>query len=346
LIDWELLDKKYHDDMAYALQLEFGDTCKQNCIYCYMNAVPDGDNTLGDGLVHDILIDCSRLGIRTIEWLGGEPLLRSSIFEHMSQACDLGLNNNIWTGGLPLRDKSISKKCVQYARDGLISVHVSTVDPKVYELLHPGSSSRDMYTILDSVKYILDMGYPADQMLNSVTYTGLQPADDMIATIDYFEDKFGIKTSLNVYHTYLRPGTPVGQLEKFVPTPKDVARVYRRYSRQYGGGQLPMNCVNKQYCSTTVAILCDGSVTPCATIREAGAPNVHRDGGFYDIFQQNRDYLIFKTMKDAQNLPQDCKGCNMNNICWGCRSRAFAAGRGIYGKDPRCFRSNRNDRIV
>jgi MoaA/NifB/PqqE/SkfB family radical SAM enzyme len=28
----------------------------------------------------------------------------------------------------------------------------------------------------------------------------------------------------------------------------------------------------------------------------------------------------------------------MNDQCWGCRSRAYAAGRGIHGKDPRCFR--------
>ncbi len=203
-----------------------------------------------------------------------------------------------------------------------------------------------MYDILDSVKRILDMGYPAQQMLNSVTYTGLQPADDMIATIDYFEDNFGIKTSLNVYHTYLRPSTPVGELEKFIPLPKDVAKVYKRYSKQYGNAQLPMNCVNKQYCSATVAILCDGSITPCATIREADAPNIHTDGTFYDIFQRNRDYLVLKTMKDTNHLPKDCIGCNMNNICWGCRSRAFAAARTIYGKDPRCFRSNRRDDIV
>ncbi len=338
MIDYEGLNRQYDCDGVYSLQLEFGDACHQNCIYCYMNAVPDGRNTLSDRLVHDILGDCSRLGIKAVEWLGGEPLLRPSIFEHMAYACELGLRNNIWTGGLPLEDEEVRRKCLLYAKNGLISVHVSTVNPSLYELLHPGRTSRDLYAILDSIRKMLDMGYPPGKMLNSVTFTGLQSPDDMIETIDYFENSFGIKTSLNVYHTYLRPGTPAGELKRFIPRREDVARVYRRYSEQYGGGQLPMNCVSKQYCSATVAILCDGSVTPCATIREAGAPNIHTDGSFYDIFQKNRDYLVLKRLKDINNLPEDCRNCHMNKLCWGCRSRAYAAGRGVYGKDPRCFR--------
>ena len=48
MVDWELLEKRYQDDMVYALQLEFGDACEQNCVYCYMNAVLDGKNTLDD----------------------------------------------------------------------------------------------------------------------------------------------------------------------------------------------------------------------------------------------------------------------------------------------------------
>ena len=99
-----------------------------------------------------------------------------------------------------------------------------------------------------------------------------------------------------------------------------------------------MNCVNKQYCSATVAVLCDGSITPCATIRQKNAPNVHKDGSFYNIINEKKDYFIIKKLKDKKNLHEDCKTCFLSNICWGCRSRSFAAGRGLYGKDPRCFR--------
>ena len=103
--------------------------------------------------------------------------------------------------------------------------------------------------------------------------------------------------------------------------------------------RLPMNCVNKQYCATTLAVLCDGSVTPCATIREKGAPNVHRDGSLFDIAVQHKDHLTLKLFREPANLPPDCQRCGMSDQCFGCRSRAYAAGNGLYGKDPRCFRA-------
>ena len=102
---------------------------------------------------------------------------------------------------------------------------------------------------------------------------------------------------------------------------------------------LPLNCVNKQYCSATLAVLNNGIVTPCATIREGCCENVNKYN-FYDIVNINREYLTFHKLKDITNLPDDCKKCGLKQSCWGCRSRAYAAGEGILGKDPRCFRNN------
>jgi len=338
MIECDRLQAAYERQGFYSLQLEVGDECRQGCVYCYMNAVEDGRNTLSDGQITAILRDAQALGITAIEWLGGEPLLRESLFEHMAHAADLGLRNNVWTGGLPLADADVRAKTVEHARHGLISVHVSTIDPDIYQTLHPTRSPDDLKAILDGVRATLELGYPASQMLNSVTFTGLQPADDMIQTIEYFEREFGIKTSLNVYHTYLRPGTPVGELARFIPSLDAVARVYARYVRQWGVERLPMNCVNKQYCATTLAVLCDGSVTPCATIREKDAPNIHTDGTLSDIATRIRDHLTIRPFREKQNLPQDCQRCRMSDQCFGCRSRAYAAGRGLLGKDPMCFR--------
>lgn len=338
MIDREELIDAYERDGFYSLQLEVGDRCEQGCVYCYMNGLPEGRNTLSDDQIREILTDASEAGITAVEWLGGEPLLRESVFEHMGLAAGLGLRNNVWTGGLPLEHPRVADRCAEYARVGLISVHVPTVDPELYAQLHPGRPETDLQAILGGVRSLLERGYPPEQMLNSMTLTGLQPADDAIRTIDFFESEFGIATSLNVYHTYLRPGSTAGTLAAFVPSEEAVDRVYERWTRQVGDGPLPMNCVDKFYCSTTVAVLCDGSVTPCATIREPGAPSVHDGCSLAAILDENRDHLTFKHFKDEANLPETCRYCPLNDRCWGCRSRAYAAGRGIYGKDPRCFR--------
>lgn len=346
LIDYDKLDQSYKKDTFYSLQLEIGDECHQGCIYCYMNAVEKGKNTLSDEQIKQILLDAKKLGITAIEWLGGEPLLRESIFSHMLLAQGLGFRNNIWTGGLPLSNNFILRNTAKYADPGLISIHISTVDSEVYKILHPERTSKDLDLIIKSVEKLLDQGYPPSNILNSVTFTGLQTSDDMIKTIDFFKNNFGINTSLNVYHTYLRPGIPENDLRKFIPDITEVIKVYKYYAKQYGEKEFPMNCVNKQYCSSTVAVLCDGSVTPCATIREKNAPSIHKDGTFYDIAIKNKDYLLIKELKDKNNLSENCKTCSLSDSCWGCRSRSYATGNGIYGKDPRCFRKKEIKSVI
>ena len=337
MIDFDELNKAYAEDRFYSLQLEVGDVCYQGCIYCYMNALPERKNWLSDENVLSILEDAKRLQISAIEWLGGEPLLRESVFRFMERARDLGFRNNMWTGGLPFQDKSVVRKTAQLCAHGLISFHLSTIDPKIYQKLHPGRPSKDIDAILSGIRMLLDMGYPRAQMVNSVTFTGLQSAEDLIETMDYFHREMGIATSLNVYHTYLRPGTSDAELARFIPSRVDVARVYKKYKSFMTLKNLPMNCVNKQYCSATVAVLNDGTVSPCATIRD-GCPENMSTHRFYDMVTKNRDVLCFKVLKDPVNLPQDCQKCSLNPSCWGCRSRAYAAGNGLYGKDPRCFR--------
>lgn len=331
--------KAWDEDGFYSLQLEVGDKCYQGCIYCYMNALTETVNELSDEIIRNILEDAKEAGIHAIEWLGGEPLLRPAIFEFMAQARELGFRNNMWTGGLPFSSRKIIEETAKYCRFGLISFHLTTLNPALYEKMHPGRSAKDMDIILNGVKTLLDIGYPADQLLNSVTFTGLQSAEDMIETMDYFFRELNIQTSINVYHTYLRPGFAQSELEKFIPKPREVAKVYHRYKELTGVKELPMNCVNKQYCSTTVAVLNNGFVTPCATIREENSRRNVKNRRFKDILASDRDYLNFKFFKDKKNLPEDCKQCSLNDECWGCRSRAYAAGLGMYGKDPRCFRS-------
>lgn len=339
MIDERALQRAYDEHRFYALQLEVGDRCEQACSYCYMNALDAEHNTLSDRQLEEILEDCVELGITAVEWLGGEPLLRHGVFGFLHRARHLGLRNNIWTGGLPLADPEIASACAETARPGLISVHVSSTDPGVYELLHPGRDRFDLDAIITGVERVLAAGYPPRSMLNSMTFTGLQEPRDAVRTIDDFERRWGIRTSLNVYHSYLRPGAPAGELERFVPSPAAVSTVYRRWARQWGADELPMNCVNKQYCSATLAVLCDGTVTPCATIRPADAPTIHRGDRLSAIAERYRDELTFEPMRRSEVLPAACASCHLSDTCWGCRSRAYAAGAGVYGPDPRCFRS-------
>ena len=339
MLDFEQLQFDYDHDGFYALQLEVGDKCYQDCIYCYMNAVAETKNELTDEIISAVLVEAKALGFSTIEWLGGEPLLRKNIFRFMEEAKNLGLKYNMWTGGLPFADLETVERTAALCTDGYISVHLSTLDPKLYEVLHPRRGADDIKVILKGVEHLLKIGYPPAQILNSVTFTGLQTADDLIATMEFFYHEYRIQTSINVYHTYLRPGYSQTELLKFIPPPEDVQKIYNYYRKLIQAGNLPMNCVNKQYCATTVAVLNNGFVTPCATIREERTGLNVKEDSFQNIVAAHRGYLTFQDLKTESNLPAGCQKCGLKSQCWGCRSRSYAAGYGLYGKDPRCFRS-------
>lgn len=339
MIDYEALQKLYDKDLVYALQLEIGDVCHQGCIYCYMNAIEQHRNKLSDKTVFQILSEAKKFGIMAIEWLGGEPLLRGNIFEFMKTSKELGYRNNMWTGGLPLVDENVRKHTADLCRKGLISFHLSTIDKKLYKEMHPNRPVSDVDDIIDAIVKLIEVDkYPPEQILNSVTFTGMQSLEDMKHTMDHFFENYGIRTSLNVYHTYLRPGYSKSDLERFIPSRGDVARLYKHYARQWDANELPMNCVNKQYCSATIAILYDGKVTPCATIRPENAPNINGSKSLSQIFNENKEEMIFNKFKDDKNLPDKCRICSLYDSCWGCRSRSYASGNGIYGLDPQCYR--------
>lgn len=337
MIDFKELEKAYSENRFYSLQLEVGDVCFQGCSYCYMNALTEKKNSLTDEKIYEILSDAKKLKITAIEWLGGEPLLRKNIFPFLEKSTELGFRNNMWTGGLLLKKVSVAKKLSELCKYGLIAFHLSTLNKKLYKQLHPNRTSKDINDILTGIKNLLNLNYPTNQLLNSITFTGYQSVEDLIETMEYFDKEFGIKSCINVYHTYLRPGTDNKELSKFIPTEKSVAKAYKYYINFLDIKTFPMNCVNKQYCSATVAALNDGTVSPCATIRTGCKENLNNNI-FYEIVIKNIEYLTFQKFKDKKNLPDGCKICKLNDICWGCRSRAYAAGLGIYGKDPRCFR--------
>ena len=82
------------------------------------------------------------MGIKSIDWLGGDPLLRKDWYGLMKYAQASGLINNIWTSGIPLAKKDIAKKAVEVTKGGFISVHLDTLKEDIYQKLHAGNPQK------------------------------------------------------------------------------------------------------------------------------------------------------------------------------------------------------------
>lgn len=337
LIDWEKLRNLYERDLVYALQLEINDSCEQGCDYCYMNAPTIRRGRLDSDVLRRVISEAADMEVYCIEWLGGEPLLREDVFDLMAFANEAGLRNNMWTGGLPLVEEGVAQGCVELTEGGLISFHLSTLDPEIYRRTHPGRPLEDMRDIVRGVENCLAAGKPPNMMINSVTLTSRQSAEDMTAVMDHFKEKYGIPTSVNVYQFY-EPRSEENREEvmRFAPNLKTVRKVLNRLHRGEGNVAYGANCVNKQYCSATAALLNDGRLTPCATIRPDDAPLIF-DQGLKGTFEEHRDWLVVKKLKARDNLPEGCKTCRLNDDCWGCRAKSWDYFQNIYDRDPVCF---------
>jgi radical SAM protein with 4Fe4S-binding SPASM domain len=323
----------FEQNRVYTLQIESNLACAQGCHYCYASSDISQNRELPEGIIRSILDSAARMGIRAVDWLGGDPLVRKDWEELMEYAMDLDLKNNIWTSGLPLKDLDVAKKVVELTEGGFISVHLDTLDEDLYERLHSGNVEK-IRAILDGVENILSLGKSPDCIFNCITFTKDLAGEDVRRTIRYFFEEKGIRTCL----TQMCGVGLAREHEEWVPSPEDIKdAVISRDDINYPATEVSMSTMdaNKYYCGGAICVTVDGDVTPCSVIRK-GYGNVLSEP-LESIVERNRESLLYTELRDKNNLPVDCKTCDNNSICWGCRALAYYEAGDILAADPKCW---------
>ena len=173
--EFELQKQYYNECKIYILQIESTLRCHQLCNYCYAGSTPDSPQGMKSEKIKKLLDIASKIGVRMIDWLGGDPLVRRDWYELCKYASKLGLINNIWTSGIPLANQRIAKKAVEMTEGGFISTHLDTFNPELYSILHGGEgcsgNSKNIQLILEGIKNALTEGKDPSAMVNCITYT-------------------------------------------------------------------------------------------------------------------------------------------------------------------------------
>ena len=286
-----------------------------------------------------ILDSAAKMEIRAIDWLGGDPLLRKDWYELMKYALDEGLRNNIWTSGIPLENIDMAEKAVEFSQGGFISVHLDSLDEKIYAKLHKGNPKKKIATILKGVDNVQSMGKKPENMINCVTFTKLVAGDDVKNTIRYFFEKKGMRTCLTQM-------CEVGLAElhpEWVPTIQDIRDACEtRDDSNYSKSTLSMSTMdaNKFYCGGMICVTSHGDVTPCSVIRK-GFGNIY-ESSLERIVEEHRDELLLTHLRDPKNMPGHCNICEHNSVCWGCRATAYYENGNMLAEDPKCWINPRN----
>ncbi len=338
--DDELQRQYFEAGRVYRLQVESTLSCPQLCDYCYAESKPDSSHGMSSGKIKEVLDAAAAMGVKVIDWLGGDPLVRPDWGELCEHAIALNMVNNIWTSGIPLANQAIAKHAVELTRGGFLSVHLDSIDPDGYSRVHGDRGMhvdvKNIERVLRGVQNALEVGKDPGAMVNCITFTKDLASGDGAAkkTIQYFHEKFGIKTCLTLYKPASR--TMKGSVQDWQPTPEQMRATYKFRDALYPNDP-PVGAmdVTKFYCGSKVCVKADGWLVPCSVIRTMEFGNVN-DEGIETLVDKHRRRLMFMDFRDPATMPGKCGDCASNSACFGCRSNAFYYGGDVCSEDPTC----------
>jgi cyclic pyranopterin phosphate synthase len=158
------------------LRVSVTQRCNLRCIYCHAEGerAPEAELPLGD--IREILRVAAGLGLRSVKFTGGEPLVREDILE-IVRAVPPGLESSMTTNGILLGS---------YARDlkeaGLSRINVSldSLDPECYREITGHDRLSD---VLAGIEAALEAGLTPIK-LNMVVLKGINE-DEVDAFLEY-----------------------------------------------------------------------------------------------------------------------------------------------------------------
>ncbi len=324
--------------------------CNFKCIHCHASSGKPLKDELSTEEGLKLLEEIARVKeFRMLVLTGGEPLVRKDIFELMEYGKKLGFTFVIATNA-SLITEEVAFKLKKSGVSG-VAVSLDSVDNKTHNRIR--GNNRAFELAMEGIKNAKKAGIAIQINFTAMDYN----LNQLEKTIE-FVDKIGADIML-VYQL-----VPVGRGKGIVSASlgrennKKLCEIIFNNQRkcrtiiepvampQYwscilgknGGRHLRKIGESFFYGCTAgrdlVYIKANGDVWPCPFI-EISAGNV-RETPFSKIWGNSK---IFRNLRERRKfkLKGKCKNCSFNEICGGCRGRAWALKGDYLEEDPYCF---------
>jgi len=313
-------------------------SCNLRCPHCYMSAGKKAEDELTTHECLGLIDEMKALGTEMVILTGGEPLLRKDIFDLATKSAEQGFWVVMGTNGVLINDR-VAQKMVDCGIQG-VGISIDSVDPEKHDSFRGGPNSwkhsvRALEICRDHGLQVLVQSTVMASNYEEVPKL-LDFARDMGAWSFnlYFLVQTGrgqLMNDLSAMQTEMMLGKLVDVQEDYRPmlVRSKCAPHFKRLAYEKGEGGLESGgCMaGTQYCRITP----NGDVTPCPYM-ELSAGNV-RDSSFTEIWKESP---LFLGLRDLERLQGRCGACEFNELCGGCRCRAYAAYEDPLQEDPAC----------
>lgn len=307
--------------------------CNLSCPYCYADAGEALPHELTSKEIKSIIKDSKELGAKRIVFTGGEPLLRSNLFEMAHYAKEFDLETEFLTNGTLVNQSNI-----QLISEAFQSVGVS-LDGSKAEIHEKLRGEGTFQKTLAGVQLLAESGL--DLSINTV-----------ITRLNYRDipnlAKLAYRFHAQAYQTH--PHIPIGRgahdnlacsFEELEEMRQILVATYHTYSkerfvRERIESNHPMKQSLREKCGTgRTEIMIDsrGDLYPCRMLQlpSCKAGNV-REESLYKLYHTSQ---VLQYCRDiGLNELDACKGCEVENLCaGGCRALHYTFTGDLFTND-------------
>ncbi len=300
--------------------------CNLKCSHCYINAketdsIEELSTDAAKMLIHQITEVSKPLLILS----GGEPLLRKDIYEIIKYGADRGLKMGMGSNGM-LINEEVARK-LKDAGMWTVAISLDSSYPERHDQFRGVEGC--WYKAVNAIKVLKKAGIEVQ-----VNCTVTRQNYDEIENIMELAESLGVD---NFHLFFLVPtgrGTDIEDItpdmyEKMIHNTLKKTKKYTLNVKPSCAPQFMRVAKNQgvdmsrwvrgcmaglYYCR----IYPSGEVTPCPYM-PVTLGNI-REKSFKDIWFKSE---IFKSLRDFSQLKGKCGICNYNDICGGCRARAY-----------------------
>lgn len=312
--------------------------CNLRCPHCYMEAGAAAENELTTDECMHLLDEMKVLGTEMLILTGGEPLLRKDIYDIAHAASSQGMWVVMGTNGVLITDQ-VAQKMVECGVKG-VGISIDSLDPAKHNGFRGGPNAWEHSVRALDICRANGLEVLVQTTVMAMNYVEIPRLIDFASEKDAwsFNLFFLVQTGRGQQMNDLSPQQTEALLSELVEAQtryrpmlvrSKCAPHFKRIAYEKGMGGLESGgCMaGTQYCRITP----EGNVTPCPYMNVI-AGNV-RESSFREVWETSP---VLLQLRDTTQLKGRCGVCEFNQICGGCRCRAFAAFGDYLQEDPAC----------